>query len=386
MRISLFRLYVSLLCLPVMAYPQSAPQDPTLVQRPAPRPETSAGKIQLDVVVRGKQGTPISGLELKDFSILDDKKSQTILSFQAIDRASSPAAPERAVEVILLLDLVNETFEQASIMRQQIQKYLEQASGHLSYPTSIMVLAEDGLRVQRRPSTDANALSAMLDQANATAHTTGLGEIGRFQLSLRSLASIAENETKSPSRKILIWTGPGWPVPAGSSVASSSQDRQRTFDTIVEISTRMREAHLSLYSISPSSAAKGPTAGMASSAPYTLTPYGTAQVAKANPGMNDASDASSYREFLRGVKSPQQANSGSLALQVFAVQSGGRVLDPTNDLTGQIASCVEDLSAFYALSFTPAPANHTGEYHDLKVQIAKPGLGARTITGYYNQP
>ena len=36
-------------------------------------------------------------------------------------------------------------------------------------------------------------------------------------------------------------------------------------------------------------------------------------------------------------------DSGSLALQVLAVQSGGRVLNPSNDLASQIADCLEDL-------------------------------------------
>jgi VWFA-related protein len=86
------------------------------------------------------------------------------------------------------------------------------------------------------------------------------------------------------------------------------------------------------------------------------------------------------------VKSARQADSGSLALQVLAVQSGGRVLDPSNDLAGQIANCAEDLSAFYTISFNPTHANHTDDYNDLKVEVDRPGLAAHTNTGYYNQP
>ena len=95
---------------------------------------------------------------------------------------------------------------------------------------------------------------------------------------------------------------------------------------------------------------------------------------------------SSYKEFLRGVKSARQADSGNLALQVLAVESGGRVLDPNNDLAGQIADCLADLSAFYTISFDPPHAERADEYHDLKVLVGKPGLTARTNTGYYNRP
>ena len=56
------------------------------------------------------------------------------------------------------------------------------------------------------------------------------------------------------------------------------------------------------------------------------------------------------------------------------------------DLISQIESCVNQASAFYTLSFDPSPADHADEYHELKVQIGKPGMTARTNTGYYDQP
>jgi hypothetical protein len=71
---------------------------------------------------------------------------------------------------------------------------------------------------------------------------------------------------------------------------------------------------------------------------------------------------------------------------VLAVQSGGSVQGPDNDLTAQINRCFEDARAFYTLSFDSPAAGHANEYHDLKVLVDKPGLTARTSTGYYNQP
>ena len=360
-------------------------KSPQLVARPAPKPESTEGKIQLDVVVTSKQGGPVSGLELKDFAILDNKKSQDILSFHAVDAGAGAAG--RPAEVILLLDLVNSTFEQASVARAQIQKFLEQNGGHLTYPTSIMILTQEGLRIQPRPSTDGNALVSVLGQVDAATRSAALGEAGRFQLSVRSLASIAENETKSPSRKILIWTGPGWPILAGSNPGSSSQERERTFDAIVEISTRLRDSHIAVYSISSAGSPSTGAPGLVSQPHGGIMPGGEApQQSRNGPIMSNTAEGPNYKEFLHGVKSAHQAESGDLALQVFAIQSGGRVLDPSNDLAGQIARCVEDLSAFYTISFTPAHADHANDYHDVKVQVSRPGLAARTTTGYYNQP
>jgi len=73
-------------------------------------------------------------------------------------------------------------------------------------------------------------------------------------------------------------------------------------------------------------------------------------------------------------------------LKVLAIQTGGRALPPDNDLAGQISACVQDAGAFYTVSFNPPLADKPNEYHDLKVEVDKPGLTAHTDTGYYNQP
>jgi hypothetical protein len=82
---------------------------------------------------------------------------------------------------------------------------------------------------------------------------------------------------------------------------------------------------------------------------------------------------------------PQQI-SGSLYWKVFAVHSGGQILGPDNDLVGQIEKCVQDAATFYRISFDTNPPRHLDEYHDLKIQISRPGLTAHTNTGYYNEP
>ena len=58
----------------------------------------------------------------------------------------------------------------------------------------------------------------------------------------------------------------------------------------------------------------------------------------------------------------------------------------SNDLVKETASCLEDAKASYTISFDSPPADHPDQYHDLEVKIDKPGLKARTRTGYYAQP
>ena len=83
---------------------------------------------------------------------------------------------------------------------------------------------------------------------------------------------------------------------------------------------------------------------------------------------------------------PSQVDPADLALQVLATQSGGLVLNSNNDLTGLLKQAVDDTKASYQISFDPRPADHPEQFHQLQVQVAKPGLIARTRYGYYTQP
>jgi VWFA-related protein len=351
------------LCFPVLssaqqsAAPASSPQPPAASPRlaPAPADESSQGRIELSVVVTDKSGKPVSDLELKDFTLLDNNQPGKILSFHAIDETVHPDDPP--VEIILLPDTVNVEFQQVAAERQEIDKFLRQKGNHLAHPMSIYLLTNDGLKFQSEPSSDGNALTADLKQLDGQLRTIGRaqggwGDIDRVLLSVRNLDSIAQNEANNPGRKILIWVGPGWPMLDSTRYqSSSSQGQQQLFDSIVELSTSLREAHIALYSIST---------GQASGGTFL------------------------YQDFLKGVKSAQKASPSNLGLKVLAIQSGGRVLSPSNDLVGQIDSCVQDASAFYTLSFDPPRADKPHEYHDLRVVVDKPGLTARTDTGYYN--
>src|ERR1700722_1359935 len=111
--------------------------------------EISRRGRSLDVVVTDKSGTPVSGLELKDFTVLDNNQPAKILSFH-----ESGAGPQvdPPVEVILLIDKVNLDFKEVAFVRQEVEKFLGQNAGHLAQPVSLFVLTNQGLDVQQQPS------------------------------------------------------------------------------------------------------------------------------------------------------------------------------------------------------------------------------------------
>ena len=144
---------------------------------------------------------------------------------------------------------------------------------------------------------------------------------------------------------------------SGPNIQLSNKDEQKIFNSIVAASTGLRQARITLYSIDP--------LGLADAAGIRI---------------------SYYKDFLKGVASAGRVELGDLGLQVLVVQSGGSVFNSSNDLTAAIADCVADADAFYVVSFNAARPDKADEYHSLKVTVDKPGIAARTRTGYYAQP
>src|SRR5271163_4115464 len=76
-------------------------------------PPASADRhIMLDVVVTDKSGRPVPGLQQQDFTLLDNKQPQKILSFEAVQGGADPP-----VEVLLVVDEVNTNFTNVAFER-----------------------------------------------------------------------------------------------------------------------------------------------------------------------------------------------------------------------------------------------------------------------------
>jgi VWFA-related protein len=347
----------------------STSNTPKLKIRPIPQhPSEPETRIHLDVVVSDKSGQPVAGLYKKDFALLDDKLQRDIVTFQAVD--ARRAKPDPPVQAILLIDQVNPTFQQVSFARSEIARLLRKNDGRLPLPVSIAVLSESGLRMQRSPSVDGNACLAVLDQvkgnaANLDARLSKLSGADKSALSFQQLTKLAGIESRKPGRKLLIWMGRGWQIQPDS---VGGDDQHRIFNSIIEISRLLRQAHTAVYSVS----SDNPISNVI--------------------GLNQTADLdavaliSDYQLFLKPVRVSKQATLSNLDLRVLANNTGGRILGPHNDLVRQIEQCIRDAQIFYRISFDPPPAEREHEYHDMHIRLSRSGLNARTSVGYYNEP
>ncbi len=52
----------------------------------------------------------------------------------------------------------------------------------------------------------------------------------------------------------------------------------------------------------------------------------------------------------------------------------------------QLNACMQELGAYYTLTFKPPAGEKAFSYHALKVTVARRGLKVNTMAGYYAEP
>jgi VWFA-related protein len=310
------------------------------------------GKIYLDVVVAPKSGPHVTGLQQQDFTLLDNKVPRPITSFAEVTGRQAP------IEVILVIDAVNASHQIVDNARLQIGQFLRAESGQLAHPMAIAAFTYEGVKIVGNFSRDGNALGAALDREDTGLRTVvgGAGATEHWQLSLQALRELISSVAPHKERKIMIWVSPGWPLLSGLSTELTSKQEDQIFASIVNLSAQIQQARVTLYAIDPVGAGE------------------------------NVARISNYKEFIKGVSKPGQADVGDLDLPVLAIQSGGLALNLSNDIAGQVQQCIADSEPYYEISFDPAAADRPSEYHHLEIEIGKPGLIARTRQGYYAQP
>jgi VWFA-related protein len=341
---------------------QTAPlRDPSVAQKTlAPlsstEPVVRDGLFTIDVVVTDAAGKPASDLAPQDFTLLDNGQPAKIRTLRSSLAAASERAPDAAPGLIFVLDAVNLSPQQLTQTENAIVRFLRRNNGRLETACFVYRLTRDGLFSSSLPTRDGDMLAKEIEQHRSprTVWRSGRNSehglfgswVGRSQrnpLSLSALGSIAIDQREIAGRKIVVWIGPGWPVQGNA---------DSDFSEITELSTRLREARITLDSVT-----------------MWLNPEATTD----------------YRSYLEPPRSQKDMQPAKMALRVIATHTGGLVLD-SGDLDRDIERCVEEVRSFYTFTLNPPRTDQMDEYHDLRAQVARPTLTARAPTSYYNEP
>lgn len=359
--------------------PAFAQQRPALVQpagfESGALPDTTHGMIRLDVNVTDKSGDPVAGLAQQDFTLLDHGQPVEIVTFQGFDGMDARSDPPR--EVILVIDELNLPAVQLADAEHEAENFLRKHDGRLSLPVSVYRLNDRGLSASASPSTDGNvladqiakkkeprtiwktsALSASMEQTVIVRETASISSAAEEEArrserqklhTVIALGSIALEERRKPGRKLLFWLSSGWKF--------NGQPGPGMFDLVTELSTRLREARIDLW--------------MATKWGFYGQPVAVGDLI--------------YHDPLQGI-TPENLDFSPLLLKSLVLETGGGLLETGSDLSGKIEQRVEKESTFYSLTFDPPRTDVVDEYHNLKVEIDKPGLIARTTIGYFDEP
>jgi VWFA-related protein len=347
---------ISMLLLAAATAGSQAPIAEVAVPAPVPTTDASATdshRVYIDVEVTDKLGHHIRGLQPQDFTLLDNNQPTKVLDFRAVEARESTTDP---VRIVIVIDMINTDFDVVAREREQLGEFLKQDGGHLAHPTSIAMITEKGIKIEKASTTDGNALLANLDNSSSGLRMEGrnagfYGAADRMQWSLGQLSQLAAYEATQPGRKFVFFISPGWPMLAWAGLDATTKERQWTFNSIVELTNGLREAHVVLYTIDPFELGR--------------------------------TDPFYYQNYLKGVSKVNDAEYADLGLQVLAVHTGGLVQVTGMDIKGEINEAVRDANAYYTLTFDSPPSDRPNEYHDLRLQVDKPSTTVRTSFGYY---
>jgi len=354
--------------------------------------DPALGRIGIDVTATDTSGHAVTGLTAKDFTLLDNGQPAKLVSFE---NDGTPA--DAPLGIVLVIDGADVTRDNLAQAQQDVERYLLRYGRRLAFATTVYRVTSEGL-FSTATSSDGNALAEQLgrhgrlravwrppivigspslhpDHIDVSpaegAQRTVLRDAG-MPIAMKALGAIAIEQRRSPGRKLLFWIGPGWHV--------DNSHAKGYFQTIVEFSTRMREARVEVSVAVPWQP------------PGETVPW---------QGPSDSFDSKRLsmldptllKEMLPGVRTEQDEKWGNLALQVLALHSGGELLTSVNDFgrgAKEIAALIDrhigQARQSYRITFDPPPTGLVDEYRDLKVTVNRPGLVTHTTSGYYNEP
>ncbi|HXE07545.1 MAG TPA: VWA domain-containing protein [Acidobacteriaceae bacterium] len=325
-----------------------SPLATSTAQAPA-RPEPES--MTINVTVSTHNGEPVADLTRDDFTLTDNKHPQSITGFRALTGT--------VTGVVIVLDAVNLPYSQVSFARQQLGQFFS-ANAHLPQPVALGVLENSGLKMQPEFTADGNALRSELDRYSIglreLPRSTGIyGAEERLQLSLSMFKGLVAQLPREGLKRI-IWISPGWPLLGGPGIQLNNSQRDPLFASIVAFATELRRSQIVVDAVNP---------------------VGSSE---------DVGQANFYETFLHAPRSPHDVELGQLGVQVLAQQSGGLVLNGSNDIAGLIQRAIAQTESVYQLTFAPAPGEHENEYHELQVKVRRPGVIVHTSAGYYAKP
>ncbi len=405
----------SVLLLGALLTPSLQSQTATPASNPKSVFKANARIVVLDVVVTGKGGTPLPGLQKQDFLVTEQGYPQTITYFEEHSRAQPgpvlPALPPSVFTniprvtvngplTILLLDSLNTPLADQAFVRTQTLKYL----AHIQPGKRIAIFtlgaqlrliqnftddpallaaainaSQNGVARESSPLLQSSAEKAAdqeeiralaehsADMAAAmrqflTDQSVNRGQV-RVNLTLDALQALAHYLAGLPGRKNLVWFSGSFPAVVfpdsglRNSFAAQRDDQHQVLQTNAVLAT----AQVAVYPVAAE--------GLATDAIYSAG--------------NDA------RQGAAGSIRPrhedaEERGADHAAMDQIARGTGGVAFYNNNGLTDALESVAQHSANFYTLSYASTNQTPDGRFRKIQVKLAsKGGYDLAYRRGYY---
>jgi len=391
--------------------------------------------VQVDAVVTDSKGAPITDLTLKDFKILDTGKEQRVSHLEIAD-GRAPKAPAAAatetfrftnripvnpvarapVLYVVLFDGLNTQVTDQAYAREHIVRFLNSVRpGEL---VAIYILGSS-LRVAHDFTTDLAALRRTAERlANPTLlfDTTPLDiapspeaafaefasisekrfEVtliqNRVRYTLRALEAIARRLESAPGRKNLLWVSAAFPLALGLQNPDTTYarlDLMRGFTEDLSRTLRaVNDANIAIYPIDSrglmASFQEGSRLPKEAQEGGPLTQIRRGSVGKSSTGAGADSAAPSTQ--VNNPFETREVDRTQYTMREMADLTGGRAFYNTNDLAGALHEAMQDSQFTYVLGYSPQHNQWDGRFHEIKVEVNRPGARVRFRRGYFATP
>jgi VWFA-related protein len=338
-------------------------------------------RITLSAVVTDTSGAEVTGLKQTDFAVFENGTSRPIVSFAEISGSSAGQ-----VHALLVVDGINSSTSALHKQTKEIKKFLGHANP-LPVPVAIAAVSNGGVS-EGSASTDTGALIRDLDTRTADLQgedcdaalpgsdmasrmsnslptsaqsTSGASEadcrLGLFNASMTALHQLFAEEAKAQGRAIVIWLGPGWPIPPepqrGQIMPSSGTGRAN--DMVTTLSADM----------------------LAGQIEFDAASWGGFAAPKGVRRMDASAD-------INGASLTEQE--AMLTIPALAKESGGIAYARIKSIQDVLGQLLSQGASFYKITFDPAPAIKPDDFRTVLVKVTTPGMTVRTMQSFFEQP
>jgi VWFA-related protein len=379
----------------VPALSQAAPQQASQRQSAAPSAQavikSATRMVYVSVVVHDRRGNAITNLTKDDFSILDEKKPETIQTF-AVETNEPPDHPAEALPAnfyanrtaeesasrgsvtLILLDRLNTPYDQQGRAKDQVTKFLERmqpndrvalyalgqelkvvqdftndsktlldalAQSPSEVPPGLAKPPEENAAVKIRPLT-----AAIYEDVNQ--QETATLQTDRVQRTMNALAQIADRMGPFEGRKNLVWVSASFPEVLGF----DANHWGALTNTTANFQSAIRAAEQTLTN--------------ANIAVYPIDTRGI------------LSDQIDITNDTSGPDATARQTMMSLA-----DRTGGKAFYNTEDFSAAIRQAIDDSQTTYELGYYPSTTKWDGSFHSIRVEVRVPDAHVRARKGYF---